>query len=90
MTTTFIHVVGGQGAGKSMLILALAAQYQARGQVCAGQDPQIFTSRSEAAEVAPDADVCFVEHRDDSEMDALPGELVIRLSRIARQSVLNA
>lgn len=90
MTTTFIHVVGGQGVGKSLLILALAAQYQARGLVCAGQDPQVFTSRSEAEEVAPDANVCFVEHQDDSQLDALPGELVVRLSRVAHQSVLNA
>ncbi len=79
--TTFIHVVGGQGVGKSMLILALAAQYQARGLVCAGMDPQLFTCRAEAAEVAPEANVCFVEHLDDSTLDALPGELVIRMQR---------
>lgn len=82
MTTTFIHVVGEQGVGKSMLILALAAQYQARGLLCAGQDPQLFSSRAEAVEVAPEANVCFVEHLDDSTLDALPGELVIRMERV--------
>lgn len=81
MTTTFIHVVGGQGVGKSMLVLALAAQYKARGLACAGQDPEVFTSRSEAVERAPVADVCFVEHADERALDALPGELVIRISK---------
>lgn len=81
MTTTFIHVVGGQGVGKSMLILALAAQHQARGLVCAGQDPEIFGSRREALEMAPQADVCFVEHLDELTMDAMPGETVIRISK---------
>lgn len=81
--TTFIHVVGGQGVGKSMLILALAAQYQARGLVCAGQDPEVFTSRSEALESAPGADVCFVEHLCEQGLDALPGELVIAMARVA-------
>lgn len=81
--TDFVHVVGEQGVGKSMLILALAAQYQAQGSVCAGQHPDIFTSRAEALEAAPDAQVYFIEHLDDSTLDALPGELVIRMERAA-------
>jgi len=78
---TFIHVVGGQGVGKSMLVLAMAAQYAARGQVCAGSDPEVFTSRCEALQQRPDADVYFIEVQNDSELDALPGELVIRMAR---------
>lgn len=78
----FIHVVGEQGVGKSMLIWALAAQHQDRGFVCAGQHPDIFNSRAEALEAVPGADVYFIEHHKDSTVDALPGELVIRMQRV--------
>lgn len=78
---TFIHVVGLQGVGKSTVILALAAAYKARGNVIAGQDPDVFHSRAVALQQAPGADVYFIEHLDESAVDALPGELVIRLDR---------
>lgn len=81
MTTTFIHVVGEQGIGKSTLILDMAARYTAAGYACAGQHPDIFTSRQEALEAVPDAKVYFIEHQEESTLDALPGELVIRLQR---------
>ena len=79
---TFVHVVGGQGVGKSLLIVALAAQHAARGRVCAGNDPEIFNSKREALKERPDADVYFIECCDDSELDAIPGELVIRMEKV--------
>lgn len=78
----FIHVVGQQGVGKSQVIVALAAAYQARGLVCAGQDPAVYTSRKEALQDAPGADVYFIEHQSEDAVDACAGELVIRLSRV--------
>lgn len=80
--STFIHVVGPQGVGKSQVILTLAAAQQARGLRCAGQDPAVYTSRSEALQDAPGADVYFIEHQSEDAVDACAGELVIRLSRV--------
>ncbi len=80
--STFIHVVGPQGVGKSQVILALAAAQQARGLRCAGQDPAVYTSRSEALQDAPGADVYFIEPQSEEAVDACAGELVIRLSRV--------
>lgn len=77
----FIHVVGQQGVGKSTVIVALAAHYAARGNVCAGQDPDIFDCRAMALTQVPGADVYFIEYQDERAVDALPGELVIRLDR---------
>lgn len=83
---SFIHIVGRQGVGKTWLSLALAQRYAARGQVCAGDgEPFIFDSRHEALREAPGADVYFIEHLDDSTLDALPGELVIRMERVEEQ-----
>ena len=65
----------------------MAAQFAARGQACAGSDPEIFTSRREALGERPAADVYFIEHETESALDALPGELVIR---VARQEVRDA
>lgn len=78
---TFIHVVGPQGVGKSQVVAALAAAYQARGRVCAGHDPELFTSRAEAEQKAPGADVCFIEYHTAEALDARDGELVVQLSR---------
>jgi hypothetical protein len=64
-----------------MLIMDMAARYMAAGSVCAGQHPDIFTSRQEALDAAPGAEVYFIEHQDGSTLDALPGELVIRMER---------
>jgi hypothetical protein len=76
-----IHVVGLPGAGKSTLILAMAESYQAHGLRCAGQDPDTFESRAEALASAPGADVYFIEYLDEARVEALPGELVIRMAR---------
>lgn len=81
----FIHIVGQQGIGKSSLSGALAWFYSSQVRVpqrCAGAFDQIFTSRREALAEAPGADIYFIEHMDDSTLDALPGELVIRMERI--------
>jgi molybdopterin-guanine dinucleotide biosynthesis protein len=78
--TKFFHVVGGQGSGKSGLILAVAKQLEQRGIRCAGQDPDGFTSRREAVSLKPSADVYFIEHSCDEDLDALPGDTVIRIS----------
>lgn len=83
--TTFFHVVGEQGVGKSMVILALANDFEARGQRCAGQDPDVFTSRREALEQCPHADVYFIEYLREEDMRAFPGEIVVRLSMVPRQ-----
>lgn len=78
--TKFFHVVGVQGSGKSGLILAVAKQFEQRGVRCAGQDPDVFKSRREALAQRPDADVYFIEHQRDDDVDALDGETVIRIS----------
>lgn len=80
MAASFVHVVGWYGVGKSTLIQALAAQYKAQGQVCAGDgEPFIFNTRADALREQPGADVYFIEHVDMRRVDALPGERVIQI-----------
>jgi energy-coupling factor transporter ATP-binding protein EcfA2 len=78
----FVHVVGRQGVGKSQLILALAAYYASKGRVCAGQDPDVFWSRADAQREKPGADVYFIECDKESDLRAMPGELVIRMEHV--------
>lgn len=79
---TFIHVVGDIGVGKSTVAYALAKMYEGFGKHCAGSE-EIFTSRREAEAEHPGADIYFVEYQKESDLAARPGELVIRLERIA-------
>jgi len=76
------HVVGTQGVGKSTLILALAAQHEARGRVCAGQDPDVFTSLKEALAEKPGADVYFIEHLRMDTAKAGPRDFVIQMEQM--------
>ncbi len=93
--TVFYHVVGRQGIGKSQLVLALAGQFQRQGLVCAGQDPDVFTSRGEALRERPGAEVYFIEHQDESEIDDLPalepgGRAVVISMRECKREAANA
>jgi len=83
-----IHVIGTQGVGKSTLILALAAQHEARGRVCAGQDPYVFTSLVEAQAQKPGADVYFIEHLPGDRVDLGPGDVVIQMERATEREVV--
>lgn len=78
------HVVGEQGVGKSMLSLAMAERFQARGLVCAGHHPEIFTTLQEAQAQRPGADVYFVEHQGEPEVEQVLGAnvFVIRIEQV--------
>lgn len=75
------HVVGIQGVGKSTLIRLLAADFQRRGRVCAGQDPCVFSTLDEAQAEQPGADVYFIEHLSMETVNAGPGHFIINMSR---------
>ena len=71
-----------QGVGKSTLIRLLAADFQRRGRVCAGQDPDIFSSLGEAQAECPGADVYFVEHQRMDTVKAGSGHFVIHMEQM--------
>lgn len=81
MTRVF-QVVGKQGSGKTQLICALAARFEARGLVCAGVDApesEFVKTRAHAEVWWPGADVVFLEHSSDATLHIEPGDTVIRI-----------
>lgn len=82
----FFHLVGGYGTGKTTLAVALSERFEAQGIVCAGADaPEVgfIHTRAQARSCWPDAQVIFLEHLSDDTLDAGPGDVVIRIERMA-------
>lgn len=82
----FFHLVGRPGTGKTTLAVALSERFEAQGFVCAGADaPEVgfIHTRAQARSCWPDAQVIFLEHLSDATLDAGPGDVVIRIERMA-------